>query len=272
MTSATAAEGIHPGTVQVEVARSVATVTFSHPKGNSLPAPLLRELAETFDRLATTADSRVIVLGSKGSGTFCAGASFDELCAIRNEVEGKEFFSGFARLILAMRRCPKLILGRIHGKAVGGGVGVAAATDYAFALTAASARLSELAVGIGPFVVGPVIERRIGRSAFAAMAIDTDWRDAAWCERHGLYTRVLDTEAALDSVLPAMAHRLAGMNPDAMAQLKRVIWEGTQHWDTLLPERAALSGRLVLSEHARRAIEAFKQQGTSGEVRAARLP
>jgi methylglutaconyl-CoA hydratase len=245
------------GMVRIYLDRNVATVTFAHPKGNSLPGALLRQLAEAFDGLAVDPDVRVIVLRSAGSGTFCGGASFDELRAISTEAEGKEFFSGFARLILAMRRCPRIVITRVHGKTVGGGVGVVAASDYTFALTSASARLSELAIGIGPFVVGPVIERRIGRAAFGAMALDADWRDAAWCERQGLYTRVLDTEAALDSVLPAVATRLAGMNPEALTQIKRILWEGTNHWDTLLHERAALSGKLVLSDYSRRAIAAF---------------
>lgn len=246
------------GTVRIYLEGTVATVSFAHPKRNALPASLLRLLAESFDGLARDPAATVIVLRSEGSGTFCAGASFDELASIRTEEEGKEFFSGFARVILAMRRCPKLILGRVHGKAVGGGVGLIAATDYCFAHTSASVRLSELAVGIGPFVVGPAIERKVGRAPFAAMAIDTDWRDAEWCERHGLYTRVLDTEAALDSVLPAVANRLSEMNPQAMAAMKKVFWEGTAHWDTLLFDRAAMSGRLILSDHAQRAIEKFR--------------
>lgn len=246
------------GRVRIFLDGSVAIVSFAHPKRNALPGSLLRELAESIDGLARDPAATVLVLRSEGAGTFCAGASFDELASIRSEAEGKEFFSGFARVILAMRRCPKLILGRVHGKVVGGGVGLVAATDYCFALSTASARLSELAVGIGPFVVGPAIERKIGQAAFAAMAIDTDWRDAAWCEQRGLYTRVFESEAALDSVLPAVAQRLAGMNPAAMTALKRVLWEGTEHWDVLLPERAAMSGRLILSPHAQRAIEAFK--------------
>jgi methylglutaconyl-CoA hydratase len=245
------------GVVRVFLERNVASVEFAHPKGNSLPGTLLGQLADAFDGLAVDPEVRVIVLRSAGTGTFCGGASFDELRAIATEAAGKEFFSGFARLILSMRRCPRIIITRVHGKTVGGGVGVVAASDYTFALSSASVRLSELSIGIGPFVVGPAVERRIGRAAFGAMALDADWRDAAWCERQGLYTRVLDTEAALDSVLPAVAARLAAMNPEALTQLKRVLWEGTNHWDTLLYERAALSGKLVLSDHTRRAIDAF---------------
>lgn len=245
------------GRVRIFLEGSVATVSFGHPKKNSLPANLLRELAAAFEGLARDPEASVIVLRSEGSGTFCAGASFDELRAIRTEAEGKEFFSGFARVILAMRKCPKLILARVHGKVVGGGVGLVAASDYVFAHATAPVRLSELAVGIGPFVVGPAIERRVGRAAFGAMAIDADWRDSEWCLRNGLYTRLLDTEAALDAVLPAAAARLADMNPEATAAIKRILWEGTQHWDTLLLDRAALSGRLILSEHARKALAAF---------------
>lgn len=242
------------GTVTVTLDQGVATITFHHPKRNSLPATLLRKLAETIDALGADQEARVLILASEGAGTFCAGASFDELRGLRSADDGKEFFSGFARVILAMRRCPKIIVGRVQGKAVGGGVGLVAATDYSFALHTASIRLTELAVGLGPFVVGPAIERKIGRAAFAAISLDADWRDAEWAQRHGLYTRVMDTEAALDAVLPAFAHRMATMNPDALAQLKRVLWEGTAHWDTLLFERAAISGRLAMSEFTRKAV------------------
>jgi methylglutaconyl-CoA hydratase len=242
------------GTVTTSVDKGIATVTFFHPKRNSLPASILGQLAEAIDATARNPEARVVILASEGTGAFCAGASFDELRSIRNADQGKEFFSGFARVILAMRRNPKVIIGRVQGKVVGGGVGLIAATDYSFALPQSSIRLSELHVGLGPFVVGPVIERKIGRAAFAALALDADWRDAEWAERHGLFTRLMDTEAAMDSVLPAFAHRLADMNPDALVQLKRVLWEGTNHWETLLFERAAISGQLVLSEHTKAAL------------------
>jgi methylglutaconyl-CoA hydratase len=255
------------GSVRCYLESGVATVAFSHPKGNSLPANILRGIADAIDAVATEADAAVVVLRSDGGGTFCAGASFEELKSIKDESEGKEFFSGFARVILAMRRCPKLIIARVQGKTVGGGVGLVAAADYVFALPTAQIRLSELALGIGPFVVGPVIERRIGRSAFAALAIDGEWRDAHWCERHGLFTRVIDTESALDSVMKATTTRLAASSTAAMRQLKRVLWEGTEQWEMLLYERAAMSGRLVLSEHTRKAIEAFEKMNASGEVR-----
>jgi methylglutaconyl-CoA hydratase len=254
---------VEAGNAFVEIAQGIARVTFSHPKSNSLPGALLADLAGEFDVLAKSDDVRVIVLQSEGSATYCAGASFDEFTAITTAEEGTAFFSGFARLILAMIRCPQFVLGRVHGKAAGGGIGIISACDYVFALESASVRLSELAVGIGPFIVGPVIERRVGPGAFAAMAIDTEWRDAAWCERHSLFSRVFDTSHALDAVLNATATRLAASNPDAMARMKRMFWQGTEHWDTLLFERAKMSGQLVLSDYTRRAIEAFAAKDTA---------
>jgi methylglutaconyl-CoA hydratase len=200
----------------------------------------------------------VIVLRSEGTGPFCAGASFDELIEIGSIDEGQEFFSGFAGVILAMIRAPKFVLVRVHGRTAGGGVGIAAAGDYTFAVRGASAKLSELAVGIGPFVVGPVIERRIGRGPFAAMAVDVDWRDAQWGERHGLYARVFDDSAQMDGALNALAGTLAASNPEAMAELKRVFWQGTEDWDDLLARRAKISGTLVLSKFTRSAIAKFK--------------
>jgi methylglutaconyl-CoA hydratase len=248
-------EAAAPGEVTVATADGVATIRFHHPKGNSLPAALLRRLADAVTAAGRDDAARVVVLRSEGSGPFFAGASFSELQAVRDAEGGTAFFMGFARLILAMRDCPKFVLARVHGKAVGGGVGVIAASDYAFALRGASVKLSELAIGIGPFVIGPVVERRVGPGPFAALSIDaTGWRDADWAERHGLYARVFDDATVMDAELDALATTLARSNPDAMARLKRVFWQGTDHWGTLLPERAAMSGELVLSEFTGRAI------------------
>ncbi len=248
------------GSLHVDLHAGVATVTFGHPKGNSLPGHLLRELADTIDHVAKDQDARVVVLRSLEPGPFCAGASFDELMAISNEDEGLEFFSGFARVILAMRRCPKFIIARVHGKTAGGGVGLVAASDYAIAHSGAGCRLSELAVGIGPFVVGPAIEQRIGRGHYAAMTVDAAWRDAAWGLRTGLYSRVEETGAALDAAVGSLAATLATANPEAMAELKRVFSADNEHLDRLLFERAAISGRLVLSEHTRAAIASFSNR------------
>jgi methylglutaconyl-CoA hydratase len=256
--TAAAASAPDTGTVDLSIAEGVATVRFGHPKGNSLPAALLRRLAESVDALAADPAARVIVLRSEGAGPFCAGASFSELTAIRDAAAGKEFFLGFARLILAMRRCPKFVLARVQGRVVGGGVGIVAASDYAFAHVDASVKLSELAVGIGPFVVGPVIERKIGLAGLQTLAVDAaGFRDAAWAERRGLYSRVHDTLPELDAALDTLAATLARSNPEAMARMKSIFWEGTEHWDRLLEERAEMSGTLVLSEFTRDALAAF---------------
>jgi len=245
------------GTIDSTLDSGVATITFAHPKGNSLPGALLRELAATFDALAPRHDVRVIILRSEGAGPFCAGASFDELRSIETEAQGKVFFSGFAHVILAMRRCPQFVVTRVHGKAVGGGVGLVAASDYALALPEASLRLSELAVGIGPFVVGPVIQHKIGHGHYMAMSVDFDWRDAAWGERAGLYARIAATPRELDEAVSSLARRLAGCNPGAVRELKRVFWQGTEQWDSLLFERAAISGSLILTAPARAALAAM---------------
>lgn len=246
------------GDVSLAIDDGVGTIEFSHPKGNSLPGALLVQLAEGIGMLGEDPSARVIVVGSGGTGPFCAGASFDELVAISTEREGEEFFSGFAKVILAMIRAPKFVLVRVHGRAAGGGVGIAAAGDYTFAVKSASVKLSELSVGIGPFVVGPVIERRIGRGAFAAIAVDTDWRDADWCERHGLYARVFEDGDAMDSALALLAGALAHSNPAAMESMKRTFWEGTEDWPALLAARARTSGALVLSDYTRSAIAKFR--------------
>lgn len=246
------------GYVQTTIADGIGTIEFFHPKSNALPSAILRDLAAAVSAVGADPTARVIVLRSGGSGPFCAGASFDELTAIDSPEQGQEFFSGFARVILAMIRAPKFVISRVHGKAAGGAVGLIAASDFSMALTHASAKLSELAVGIGPFVVGPVIEKKIGLAAFGAMSVDADWRDAAWGERHGLYAKLFADVAAMDDAVLQLATTLAASNPEAMAMLKRVFWAGTEQWDTLLAERAAMSGTLVLSAFTRRAIGAFK--------------
>jgi methylglutaconyl-CoA hydratase len=240
------------------VSDGVADICFGHPKSNSLPGTVLRRLAEAIADAGRRSEVRVVVLRSYGSGAFCAGASFDELASISDHAAGKEFFLGFARVILAMIRSPKPIVTRVHGKAVGGGVGIIAASDYVLALSRASLRLSELAVGIGPFVVGPAIERKIGTGPFSLMALDADWRDAAWAERHGLYGRVFDVPAELEQVLDHLVRDLGAANPEAIRLIKAATWRGTEDWPELLERRAEMSGALVLSEYARAAIARFQ--------------
>ena len=247
------------GTVDATVVNGIGTVEFHHPKGNSLPAAILRRLAETIAATGARADVRVIALRSSREGAFCAGAAFEELAAIEDERGGKEFFLGFARVILAMIHCPKPVVTRVQGKVAGGGVGIVAASDYVIATDHAQLRLSELALGIGPFVVGPAIERKIGPGAFSAMALDAEWRSPRWALDVGLYAQVHDSIGGLDSAFDAFVGTLAKANPEATARIKGTLWEGTGDWERLLDERAAMSGQLVLSEYTRKAIDAFKR-------------
>jgi methylglutaconyl-CoA hydratase len=210
---------------------------------------------------AGTHDSKVVILKSAGEGAFCAGASFDELIAVKNEKEGMEFFSGFANAINAMRKCNKLIIGRIQGKCVGGGVGLAASVDYAIAVKDAEVKLSELAIGIGPFVVGPAIERKIGTSAFSQLSVDaTLWRNSEWARQKGLFAEVHQSLHDLDESVYRLANTLAHSNSEAMVEMKKIFWKGTEHWDTLLKERAAISGKLILSDFTKNAIAGFKNK------------
>ena len=245
--------------VTSHIEHGINTIEFFHPQSNSLPGKILEELAREIHFAGTHDDTRVIILKSAGEKIFCSGASFDELVAIENEIEGLKFFSGFANVINAMRKCPKFIIGRIQGKCVGGGVGIAAAVDYAIATDKAEVKLSELAVGIGPFVVGPVVERKTGTAAFSALAIDAaSWRSSDWAKRKGLFAELHDSIENMDEAVDKLANTLAHSNPDAMADMKKIFWQGTEHWDELLKERAAISGKLVLSEFTRNAINKFK--------------
>lgn len=247
------------GTVEVIENNGVATIEFFHPSHNSLPGKLLAKLANTIQAIGNDATIKVIILQSKGDRTFCAGASFDELISIQNLEIGKKFFAGFANVINACRKCPKLIIGRIQGKAVGGGVGLASAVDYCFATKFSAVKLSELAIGIGPFVVGPAVERKLGTSAFSQMAINaTGWYSAQWAKENGLFADVAENVAEMDIKIKELTTTLAASNPEAMRLLKQNFWKGTEDWDQLLAERAAISGELVLSDFTINAINKFR--------------
>jgi len=247
--------------VKSSVQHGLCSIEFFHPQSNSLPGALLQELAAAIRDAGKNTDCRLILLRSQGQKAFCAGASFDELSQLKNEQEGLQFFSGFAEVINAMRTCGKIIVGRIHGKCVGGGVGLAAAVDYALATEEAAVKLSELAVGIGPFVVGPAVERKIGLSAFSQLALDaTGWRSANWAHDRGLFAELYADTIGLDEGVNRLVTQLLNSSEEALRALKIVFWKNTEHWDELLIERAAISGKLILSEASRKAIESFKKR------------
>jgi len=249
------------GTLATTIANRIATVSFGHPASNSFPSEQLQRLTKEITHLSNNTAVSVIILKSEGDGAFCAGASFDELLAVSNLEEGAKFFSGFANVINAMRKCSKLIVGRVHGKAVGGGVGLAAACDYALATTESAVKLSELAIGIGPFVIEPAVSRKIGKTALAEMTLAAhEWKSASWAHEKGLYAKTFETVAELDAELELFTTKLAGYNPEALTDMKKVLWEGTENWDTLLYERAAISGKLVLSDFTVNALNQFKKK------------
>lgn len=249
------------GFIKTTKENKVFTIEFFHPAQNSLPGHLLKELAEAVEEAGRDKDTLLVLLKSGGERTFCAGASFTELASIEDFPTGKKFFMGFANVINAIRKCPKIVIGRIQGKAVGGGVGLAAACDYTMATQYASVRLSELAVGIGPFVIGPVVERKTGLSAFSQMALNAgEWQTAAWAKQKGLFMEVFDSVEQLDAYIQHFTADLSTKNPEALRSLKKIFWEGTGHWDGLLEERAEASGKLILSEFSKNAISSFLQK------------
>lgn len=248
------------GTIETIINGNIATLLFFHPSSNSFPSTLLQQLTDEINALSKNDSVSIIILKSAGTGAFCAGASFDELLSVSNYEEGSRFFSGFANVINAMRKCPKLIIGRIHGKAVGGGVGLASACDYSFATTKSEIKLSEIAIGIGPFVIEPAVSRKIGKMAMSEMTLNpTAWKTSKWAFEKGLFSEVFETIEDLDIRLEEYTKELSSYNPDALLEMKKVLWEGTSHWDSLLYERAAISGRLVLSDFTKNALEKFKK-------------
>ncbi len=248
------------GKVETHITNGIETIEFFHPQSNSMPGQLLRDLADEIENAGRNIVVKVIVIKSSGEKTFCAGASFDELISIADLETGKKFFSGFAAVINAMRKAPKFIIARVQGKSVGGGVGIACAADYTLATETASVKLSELNVGIGPFVVGPAVERKIGSAAFAALSINAgEWMSAEWAREKGMYANIYPTLMELDKAVEELATKLSQSNPEAMMELKKIFWEGTGNWDTLLAERAETSGELVLSAFTKDFIGKFKQ-------------
>ncbi|WP_298534206.1 enoyl-CoA hydratase/isomerase family protein [uncultured Algibacter sp.] len=245
--------------VTLNIENKVGYVEFFHPNRNSMPSSILALLTQTIKEAGNDENIEVVVLKSGGDRTFCAGASFNEVIAIEDEDSGKTFFSGFANVINAMRQCPKLIIGRIQGKTVGGGVGLAASTDYCMATKYASIRLSELSIGIGPFVIEPAVSRKIGLTAMSQMTIDAEtFFSADYAKEKGLYADVFETTEELDEAVKALAEKLAGYNPDALKEMKTVFWENTRHWDSLLEDRAKISGKLVLSEFTKKTLKRFR--------------
>ncbi|HZX57413.1 MAG TPA: enoyl-CoA hydratase/isomerase family protein [Mucilaginibacter sp.] len=246
------------GNVSTTIVDGIAAISFFHPAQNSLPAKLLDEVTAEIVEAGKNPDARIIILKSEGDRTFCAGASFDELLEIKDKEAGAEFFSGFAKAINACRKSSKIVIVRVQGKAVGGGVGLAATADYCLATEAASIKLSELAIGIGPFVISPAVIRKIGLSAFSQLTIRAvDFQSAAWAKDKGLYNEVYPDIKSMDEALDALAAKLASYHPDALTGLKQILWEGTENWDELLAERAAISGELVLSDFTQQALKSF---------------
>jgi methylglutaconyl-CoA hydratase len=247
------------GNIIVEIENKIASVTFSHPASNSFPSDLLQRLTEELNALSVDNDVNVVILQSEGK-TFCAGASFDELLSITDFETGKKFFSGFANVINAMRKCSKIILGKIQGKAVGGGVGLIAACDFAIAYQDAAIKLSEIAIGIGPFVIEPAVSRKIGKIAMIEMTLQPNtWQTADWAKDKGLYANIFDSQDEVTEATTKLAKKLASYNPDALSEMKKVFWQGTENWDDLLYERAAISGKLVLSDFTKEALGQFKK-------------
>lgn len=247
------------GFISTTIENKIATLEFGHPASNSFPIDLLNRLTNELNYLSNNPAVSVIILKSSGVGVFCAGASFDELLAVSNQQEATKFFSGFANVLNAMRNCSKIIIGRIHGKAVGGGVGIISACDYALATNESVVKLSELAIGIGPFVIEPAVSRKIGKTAMSEMTLENEWKSATWANKKGLFAKVFATTTELDTEISAFANKLASYNPEALFEMKKVFWQGTENWNTLLYERAEISGKLVLSDFSKKALKQFKK-------------
>ncbi len=247
------------GEVLLNIEDGIGTIEFHHPKGNSLPSNLLKQLSEAIQRAGDDHSIKVIRLKSRGN-TFCAGASFDELLAINSEEQAHKFFSGFGSLIESIKTCPKFVVAEVQGKAVGGGVGIIAACDYAIASENASIKLSELSIGFGPFVIAPAVIRKIGLSAFSTLTIDsTTWKTAAWGNEKGLFNEIVQDLNKLNSRTTKLCESLSNHSLEAMRQIKSTLWEGYEELNDIHKKRATLSGTLSQSELTQSILSGFKK-------------
>lgn len=243
-----------------EIKNNIAEITFGTPKSNSLPGAILEKLAQTILEEGVKKEVKAILIKSAGEKAFCAGASFDELLAIDELETSKKFFGGFAKVLNAMRNCGKIVVVRVQGKTTGGGVGIACGADYCFATKDAALALTEINLGIGPFVIGPYVERKIGKSQFSAMAIDAEFRSAEWAEEHNIYHSVSENIAEMDIKLDDFLQKLSTRSDDALALIKKVSWEGTDYFNMLMPDRIHMSASLILEDSAKKNIEAIKER------------
>ncbi|MGV8916071.1 MAG: enoyl-CoA hydratase/isomerase family protein [Kaistella sp.] len=248
------------GFVNQELKNTISEITFGHPKSNSLPGEILEKLAQTILESGKDQNVKAILLKSEGERAFCAGASFDELLEIEELEKSKIFFGGFAKVLNAMRSCGKLVIVRVQGKTTGGGVGIACAADYCFATKDSAMALTELNLGIGPFVIGPYVERKMGKSAYAAMSIDADFRSADWCQRHDVYHSVSENIEKMDEEINVFMEKLSTRSSDALVLIKKVSWEGTEHFEQLMPERILMSASLILEDSAKENIGKIKER------------
>ncbi len=251
---------MNKGFVNQEIKNNISEITFGTQKSNSLPGEILELLAETILESGKDQSVKAILLKSEGEKAFCAGASFDELLEIEELEKSKIFFGGFAKVLNAMRSCGKLVIVRVQGKTTGGGVGIACAADYCFATKDSAMALTELNLGIGPFVIGPFVERKVGKSAYSAMSIDADFRSADWCEKHDVYHSVSENISEMDEEIKAFMEKLSTRSSEALALIKKVSWEGTEHFAQLMPERILMSASLILEDSAKENIGKIKER------------
>lgn len=245
-------------TVHTQIENSIAKIQFYNPASNACDPSMLAQMVHAFNTLSANSQVKVILLSSKGNKAFCAGASITHLSELKDMKAATDFFSGFGRLILSMKNCNKIIVTSVQGKAVGGGVGIIAASDYVIATENSGLRLSELMIGIGPLVIAPAVIRKVGVAHFSQLSLKpSTWKDAKWGAAHGLFNELVTDGDSLENVTVDYCNSLASYSAQALSALKSVLWQGTEHWEELLYENAAKTATLSLSEDAQESFKKF---------------
>ena len=247
-------------TIRIEVdRRGVASLILARPeKHNALSAMMMAELSQAAERLGRDPAVRVVVLRAEGE-SFCAGGDLgwmqDQMRA-DSATRAREA-TKLARMLFLLNEMPKPLIGRIHGNAFGGGVGMASVCDVVIASEAARFGLTETRLGLIPATIGPYVISRLGEAMARRVFMSARLFDAAEAERLGLVARVVAPEG-LDAAVEAEVVPYLACAPGAVAEAKRLTRRlGPPINDALIAETISALVARWESDEAQEGIEAF---------------
>lgn len=246
-------------TLQIELRDEVLTVTLDRPDvHNAFNDELIHEAIDLFSNIDPGA-ARVLVL--RGSGkNFCAGADLNWMSRMVSYTRDENIrdSSLLAKMFALMNDCPVPVVGRIHGAAIGGGVGLVAVCDVAIASSDTKFGLSEVKLGILPAVISPYVIAKIGETHARALFLTGERFEAERAMRIGLVHRVVDSVAELDAAVYETVTQLKTSGPEAVRECKKLIAHvaGSERADAIPYTIEAIATRRV-SEEGQAGMQAF---------------